>query len=137
MHSTLEKVLLLKSIDLFSQIRGEALTQVALVSTEVEHTRGDEVFAEGETGDALYLVLGGRVRVHRNDKVIADLGERECFGEMGILDPAPRSETVTALSDTRLLRVAREDFQEIVAEKPEIALGIIQVLTRRLRDSTR
>ena len=137
MHSTLEKVLLLKSIDLFSQIRGEALSQVALVSTEVEHEPGDEVFAEGETGDALYLVLGGKVRVHRNDRVIAELGERECFGEMAILDPAPRTATVTAISDTRLLRIAREDFQEIIAEKPEIALGIIQVLTRRLRNSAR
>ena len=69
--------------------------------------------------------------------MIAELGERECFGEMAILDPAPRTATVTAISDTRLLRIAREDFQEIIAEKPEIALGIIQVLTRRLRNSAR
>jgi CRP/FNR family transcriptional regulator, cyclic AMP receptor protein len=137
MHSTLEKVLLLKSIDLFSQIRGEALTQVALVSSEVEHEQGDEVFAEGENGDALYLVLGGKVRIHKKGRMIAELGERECFGEMAILDPSPRSATVTAIADTTLLRIAREDFQEIVAEKPEIALGIINVLTRRLRDATR
>lgn len=137
MLSTVEKVLFLKSIDLFSQIPGEDLTQVALVSEEVDHAPGEEIFAEGEAGDALYLVLDGKVRVHRDDRMIAELGERECFGEMAILDAEPRSATVTALSDTALLRISREDFQELLAEKPEIALGVIKVLTRRLRDANR
>jgi CRP/FNR family transcriptional regulator, cyclic AMP receptor protein len=137
MLSTVEKVLFLKSIDLFSQIPGEDLTQVALVASEVDHAQGDEIFAEGDSGDALYLVLDGSVRVHKQERVIAELGERECFGEMAILDAAPRSATVTATRDTRLLRISREDFQEILGEKPEIAVGIIKVLTRRLRDATR
>lgn len=137
MLSTVEKVLFLKSIDLFSQIPGEDLTQVALVSTEEAHDPGDEIFAEGESGDALFLVLDGKVRVHKNDRVIAELGERECFGEMAILDAAPRMATVTAISDINLLKISREDFQEIMSEKPEIASGIIKVLTRRLRNATR
>lgn len=137
MLSTVEKVLFLKSIDLFSQIPGEDLAQVALISHEENREQGEEIFAEGETGDALYLVLDGKVRVHRQDRVIAELGERECFGEMAILDAAPRSATVTALAETDLLKIAREDFQEIMSEKPEIAMGIIKVLTRRLRDAIR
>ncbi|MFZ5468425.1 MAG: cyclic nucleotide-binding domain-containing protein [Myxococcota bacterium] len=135
MLSTVEKVLFLKSIDLFSQIPGEDLAQVALISTEESREQGDEIFAEGEAGDALYLVLEGKVRVHKQDRVIAELGERECFGEMAILDAAPRSATVTAVNDTNLLKIDREDFQEIMSEKPEIAMGIIKVLTRRLRDA--
>ena len=122
-------------IDLFSQIPGEDLAQVALISSEETRDAGDEVFAEGESGDALYLVIDGKVRVHKAERVIAELGERECFGEMAILDAAPRSATVTTLTDTRLLKISREDFQEIMSEKPEIALGIIKVLTRRLRDA--
>lgn len=137
MITTVEKVLFLKSIDLFSQIPGEDLAAVALISTEEQRDQGDEIFAEGEAGDALYLVIDGKVRVHKADRVIAELGERECFGEMAILDPAPRSATVTAVIATSLLRIAREDFQEIMVEKPEIAQGIIQVLTRRLRDAIR
>lgn len=137
MLSTVEKVLFLKSIDLFSQIPGEDLTQVAQVSTEESHDPGEEIFAEGEAGDALYLVLDGRVRVHKQERVIAELGERECFGEMAILDAAPRSATVTTVSDTHLLKISREDFQEIMTEKPEIAVGIIKVLTRKLRNTTR
>jgi CRP/FNR family transcriptional regulator, cyclic AMP receptor protein len=133
--STVEKVLFLKSIDLFSQIPGEDLAQVALIATEETREQGEEIFAEGEAGDALYLVLDGRVRVHRQEKVIAELGERECFGEMAILDAAPRSATVTALDDSRLLKISREDFQEIMSEKPEIAIGIIKVLSGRLRSA--
>jgi CRP/FNR family transcriptional regulator, cyclic AMP receptor protein len=133
--STVEKVLFLKSIELFSQIPGEDLAQVALIATEETREPGEEIFAEGESGDALYLVLEGKVRVHRDDRVIAELGERECFGEMAILDAAPRSATVTAVDNTNLLKISREDFQEIMSEKPEIALGIIKVLSRRLRSA--
>ena len=135
MLSTVEKVLFLKSIDLFSQIPGEDLAQVALIATEEAREQGEEIFAEGEAGDALYLVLDGKVRVHRGDRQIAELGERECFGEMAILDASPRSATVTAVKDTNLLKISREDFQEIMAEKPEIALGIIKVLSHRLRSA--
>ena len=137
MLSTVEKVLFLKSIDLFSQIPGEDLAQIALISSEETRDQGDEVFAEGEAGDALYLVIDGKVRVHKQDRVIAELGERECFGEMAILDAAPRSATVTATSESNLLKITREDFQEIMSEKPEIAMGIIKVLTRRVRDAIR
>lgn len=133
--STVEKVLFLKSIELFSQIPGEELAQVALISTEETRETGEEIFAEGDAGDALYLVLDGRVKVHKRDRVIAELGDRECFGEMAILDTSPRSATVTAGETTRLLRIGREDFQEILADKPDIALGIIKVLSRRLRDA--
>ncbi len=137
MLSTVEKVLFLKSIDLFSQIPGEDLAQVALVSAEEPREPGEEIFAEGETGDALYLVLEGKVRIHRGDRVIAELGERECFGEMAILDPAPRMATATSLHDSTLLKISREEFQELVLEKPEIAMGIIKVLSRRLREAAR
>jgi CRP/FNR family cyclic AMP-dependent transcriptional regulator len=135
MLSTLEKVLFLKSIDLFSQIPGEDLAQVALIAVEEPRESGEVIFSEGEPGDALYLVIDGKVRVHREEKLLAELAERECFGEMALLDSALRTETVTALNDTNLLKIARDEFHEILAEKPEIAIGIIKVLSRRLRNA--
>ncbi len=137
MISTVEKVLFLKSLDIFSQVSGEDLAQIALITTEESRDAGEEIFAEGEVGDALYIVLDGKVRVHKKDRVLAELGERECFGEMAILDASPRSATVTATTDVALLKIPREDFQEILAEKQAISLGIIKVLTRRLRYATR
>jgi CRP/FNR family cyclic AMP-dependent transcriptional regulator len=133
--TTIEKVLFLKGIDLFSQIPGEDLANIALIATEEARDSGENIFEEGDVGDALYLVLEGKVRVHRGEKVIAELAEKECFGEMALLDTAPRSATVTTLSEISLLRISREEFQEIMSEKHEIAVGIIKVLTRRLRDA--
>jgi len=135
MLSTVEKVLFLKSVELFSQIPGEELAQVAMIAAEETREAGEVIFAEGEAGDALYVVLDGRVRVHGEEKVIAELGERECFGEMSILDSGPRSATATAIEDTSLIKITRDDFQEILSEKPEIAIGVIKVLSRRLAAS--
>lgn len=135
MSTTVERVLFLKSIELFSAIAGEDLAQLALISTEERRDSGEEIFAEGDPGDALYLVLSGTVRVHCEDRTVAELGTRECFGEMALLDGASRSATVTASVETRLLKISREDFHDILAEKPQIAIGVIRVLTRRLRNA--
>ena len=63
------------------------------------------------------------------------LGEREVVGEMSLLDPAPRSATVVAETEARLLKIQRADFDEILDLRPEIARAVIQVLVRRLREA--
>lgn len=135
MISTVEKVLFLKSIDLFSQIPGEDLSQIAQITDEVRFEEGDEIFHEGDPGDTLYFVIDGRVRVHRGPIELAVLGERQVFGEMALLDSEPRSASVSAISDVTLLKITRDDFNEILVEKAEIAQGVIKVLTRRLRST--
>lgn len=137
MLSTVEKVLFLKSIDLFSQIAGDGLAQIALIATEERRDAGDPICIDGESGDALYLVVEGKLRIHHRDRQATDLSDRECFGEMAVLEPLLEPVSVTAVSATHLLKISREDFQEIMLEKPEIALGIIKVLSRRLRDLDR
>ncbi len=133
--TTVEKVLFLKSIDLFAALPGEDLAQIAGICDEVTFDAGEPVFREGETGDALYLVLEGKVRVLKGDRELASLGERECFGEMAILDSEPRSASVEASTDSVLLKLSREDFKDIMAERPGIGQGVIRVLTRRLRNA--
>jgi CRP/FNR family transcriptional regulator, cyclic AMP receptor protein len=135
MISTVEKVLFLKSIDLFSQVPGEDLAQIAHITDELHYEEGDDIFREGEPGDSLFLVIEGKVRVHRGGHALAELGQRQVFGEMALLDSEPRSASVSAVSDLTLLKIARDDFNEILAEKGEIAQGIIKVLTRRLRNT--
>jgi CRP/FNR family cyclic AMP-dependent transcriptional regulator len=135
MITVVEKVLFLKSVDLFSPLPGEDLARIALICGEETHDAGEEIFAEGASGDALCVVAEGKVRVHRGGRTIAELSEKDCFGEMAILDTEPRSATVTALTEASLLKISREDFQEILVEEPSIALGVIKVLTRRLREA--
>lgn len=136
MISTVEKVLFLKTIDLFRTIPGEDLVRVAQIAEEVRFEAGERLITEGELGDSLYLILAGRVRVEKNNKRVTELGERECVGEMAILDSEPRSATVQAIEPVTALKIEREDFYDLLNEKVEIAQGIIKVLTRRLRRTT-
>lgn len=136
MISTVEKVLFLKSIDLFSQIPGEDLARVALIASEVDFDRGDTLMSEGEIGDSMYLILEGQVEVTKGGLGVTELGRRECVGEMAILDSEPRSATVQATAPTQALKLEREDFYELLYERMDIARGIIKVLCRRLRETT-
>jgi CRP-like cAMP-binding protein len=133
MIPTLERVLFLKSVDLFSGLSGEELAPVAAIAIEEQREAGEDILREGELADSLYLLVEGRVRIHRGGQTLAVLHEREAFGEMAILDPAPRSATVTAETDVTLLKLSELEFRELLEEKHQLALGIIQVLTRRLR----
>ncbi|MCK5689255.1 cyclic nucleotide-binding domain-containing protein [Myxococcota bacterium] len=137
MITTVEKVLFLKGVDLFRTIPGEELSHIALIADEVAFDPDEAVFAEGDHGDAMYLIVEGKVKVHSGEKVFAELGEKSVFGEMAILDSEPRSASITAISDVTALEITREEFDEILAEKPEIARGIISVLTYRLREANK
>lgn len=73
------------------------------------------------------------MRVHDGERTLAHLGDRDVFGEMSLLDPQPRSASVTAMADTRLFRLNQELFSELVADRVEVVRGIIRVMARRLR----
>jgi CRP-like cAMP-binding protein len=137
MISTVEKVLFLKSIDLFRALPSEELAQIAEIAEEQPMASGDVVFAEGEPGDALYLIVEGKVKVHKADKELVRLGLRDVFGEMAVLDSEPRSATVTVIEDAVMLKIGRDDFRDIFTERPEIAMGVMKVLTRRLREMSK
>lgn len=134
--STVEKVLFLKSIDLFSQIPGEDLVRVAQIAEEVDFEPKETIISEGEIGDSMYLIVDGRVEIFKGKRLVVELGARECVGEMAILDSEPRSATVRTLTPVSALKIEREDFYDLLTEKLEIAQGIIKVLTRRLRRTT-
>jgi CRP-like cAMP-binding protein len=134
--ATVEKVLFLKSIDLFSQIPGEDLVRVAQIAEEVDFPPKETIMSEGELGDSMYLIVAGRVEVFKGERLVVQLGERECVGEMAILDSEPRSATVRASTPVSALKIEREDFYDLMTERLEIAQGIIKVLLRRLRQTT-
>jgi CRP-like cAMP-binding protein len=137
MISNVEKVLFLKKIDLFRRIRGDDLARIANIAEEISFDADQRVFGEGEMGDALYLVVTGKVKIHKGDMQLAVLGERQCFGEIAILDSEPRSASVTVLEPLLALKIRRDDFSEIMTQKPEIAQGVIKVLCARLRTANK
>ena len=130
---TIEKVIILKSISFFSQIPDEILAEVAANLEEVEIAAGETLFEKGDYGDSMYIIVKGEVRVHDGTHTLNHLGDRDIFGEMAILDPAPRVASVTAVTDTQLLRLDQELLRELMREWVEVAEGIIQVLSQHLR----
>lgn len=134
---TIERVILLKGVDMFSRTSEDVLAEIAGVLEEVEAPKGQVIFEKGEMGDSLYIIVDGRVRVHDGDTTIGELGERDIFGELALLDPEPRFASISALTDVRLFRLDREAFSELMAGNIEIVRGVLHVLCQRLREETR
>jgi CRP-like cAMP-binding protein len=106
---------------------------VAAILEEREVKAGEVIFEKGAAGDSLYVIVHGQVRVYDGDRVITVLGEHDIFGELALLDPEPRVASVAAVSDTRLFRLDREGFAELMAGNIEIVRGVLHVLCERLR----
>jgi CRP-like cAMP-binding protein len=134
MSLTIERVLLLKSAGVFSEVPEEDLLELAAAVEEIEVRMGERIFGKGELGSSLYIVVDGKVRVHDGDHELRVLGCREIFGELAVLDPQPRSASVTAVEDTLLFRLDERVLYEMMAENQALARGIIQMLCRRLRE---
>jgi HEAT repeat protein/ATP/ADP translocase len=134
---TVEKVLLLKSAPLFAALDSEELAALAEIALENEFAANEIIFEEGQPAHHLYVLARGKVevfyRVDSREYPVARLGEMECFGEMAIVDEAPRSASVRALESTLVLKIDRESFHELVLERPQIAFAIFRILSGRLR----
>ncbi|MGQ4807653.1 hypothetical protein NKDENANG_01008 [Candidatus Entotheonellaceae bacterium PAL068K] len=136
MFLTIEKVMILKSVPIFSETPDEVLAEVAAILDDIEYPAGETIFEKGEMGSCMYIIVNGKVRVHDGEHTLTHLGERELFGELAVLDPEPRSASVTAIEPTLLFRLEQEAFYELMADRTEVARGIIRVLCRQVRSRT-
>jgi CRP-like cAMP-binding protein len=131
---TIERVIILKSVGIFSEVPEEDLVEVASIVEEVEVEAGKEIIKKGDIGTSMYIIVKGRAKVHDGDKVIAELPERTVFGELAALDPEPRSASVSALVDCELFKLEEGPLYDLMAEHVEVVRGIIRVLCRRMRN---
>jgi len=130
---TLERVLILKSVDLFSSVPPDALVEVASILEEMELEPGENILQEGAMGTAMFIIVEGRVRVHAGGRDIAELGPKEVFGELAALDPKPRSASVTAVEPTQLFKVSSAPLLRLMTNYMEVTRGILKVLCERVR----
>jgi CRP-like cAMP-binding protein len=133
MYSTLEKTIILKSVDLFKSIPAENLSRVAQITDEVTYDANSPIFAEGDFGDSLFIVVDGNVRIHKGAQELAMLGKGTCLGEMALLDGESRSADATVTEDSTLFKIEQEGFYEVMGSQSDIMDGIIKLLTGRLR----
>jgi len=137
MIPTVERVLFLKSIELFEDIPGELLVSVARLAEEQSFEDGEVLIERGDDGDCLFLVVEGEASVRLDERELARAGAGECIGEMSLLDAEPRSATVVACGALHVLRVDQEPFFELLSEHTELTRGLIAMLSRRLRSMLR
>jgi len=131
----------LRSVPLFASLDDErAAGLCGLLELEVSPA-GSVLFREGDPGGAMYLIEGGRVRIHVLDAdgdevTLAELAAGDFFGEMAILDGKPRSATATVTEDARLAVLTRDDFNDFVGRNPEVALSMLGAIAERLRQTS-
>lgn len=129
----IEKVLLLKSLSIFSETPETILAELAPLMQEEEVEQGALIFEEGEPGDCMYIIFTGEIKIHKGKTTLAILEEKEVFGELSLLDAETRSATATAKTDCFLFKIDQEPFYELIESRPEVAMGFIKILCKRLR----
>jgi hypothetical protein len=135
MIPVLEKIHFLRKVSLFKGFSITDMIIMAQIAQEVGFEAGHVLFRLGDPGDALYLILEGKVDiVNENDKLLVSVVPPDCFGEIAVLDKKGRSATAKCVEECRMLMITRNDFQEILEEYPALYKNIVYLLTSWLRE---
>jgi serine/threonine protein phosphatase PrpC len=131
----------LHRMPLFRHLTYQELVRVLNITEVRTFAEEARIVEQGEDGDELFIVLTGRVRVHTGESPMARLGQGEHFGELALIDKAPRNASVTAEEESKLLVIKRRDFFAIVRKDHDVAVKLLWaflgVLTERLRTTSR
>ncbi|MDQ3605094.1 MAG: cyclic nucleotide-binding domain-containing protein, partial [Gemmatimonadota bacterium] len=129
----IEKVFLLQQVDLLQGARSAHLALLASIAEEVEVEPGTVLIRQGEPTDALYVVIRGAVELRGAGEQLLVARDGTPFGTWALIDESPSLFSARAVEDTRLLRITRSDFYDLLADHHELALGLLQGLARRVR----
>ena len=134
----------LRGSALFTDMTDAEIASLAELFSEKKMPAGKTVFLENMPGESLYLVKEGTIRVSKmlaegDEQTLVVLGAEDTFGEMAVLDGAPRSATARVIEDAHLLSVSKNDFDELCGSYPALGLklmrNIIRIFSRRIRES--
>jgi signal transduction histidine kinase len=130
---------LLLRVPLFAALADDDLEWIARACESTDLAAGEVVAAEGDEGDALFVIAAGELEVVKRsrstDVPIARLGPGEIVGEMAVLEGSPRNATIRAVEPSRIIRVGRDAVLELVRTRPAAAMSIIRTVTGRLRST--
>jgi CRP/FNR family transcriptional regulator, cyclic AMP receptor protein len=140
--STTVSTTVLKSVPMFAAFGEDQLRTLVPMVTRRSIARGSVIIREGDRVDFLYIVMSGRLKVMMGEAdgketILTIIGPGEIFGEMGIIDDGPRSATVVAIEPCELLAVTKRVFKKCLVENVEVALAVLRVVVRRLREADR
>jgi CRP/FNR family cyclic AMP-dependent transcriptional regulator len=131
----------LARIPFFAGLDTPALERVAAGTRSRRFRRGEVIFHVGDPGDALFIIVAGQVKISLpsetgEEAILATLGAGDVFGELALLDGAPRSATATALAATEAVILPRDRFRDLVATEPAVRDALLASLAAELRRLT-
>jgi len=136
----LEKIEFLRSVPIFSELADETLSQLSQSGSVQSFTKESIILSEKEAGSALFIIISGKVKISRissedSDKevILSILNPSDFFGEMSLLDGMDRSATATAMDDSKIFIIQRNDFLQLLHDHPDVSIALLQELTQRLR----
>ncbi|MCY1077604.1 cyclic nucleotide-binding domain-containing protein [Archangium lansingense] len=132
-QATVQKLFLLEEVHVFSQSDVDDVAAVAAIAREARFRAGERVFSQGDPGDALYVIIEGVVDARSNGEHVLRMRAKETFGDLSLLDGAPRPTDAIAVEDTRVLVIDRRDFLDLLADRPELLTGFFRAVTQQLR----
>ena len=131
------KIETIRRMPIFKFLTYNELVRIMNITTVKDIGPNEQIIVEGDEGEDLFIVLKGNVKVHKGETEIVALQDGDHFGEMALIDKAPRSASVTTLTDTKLLQIGRSNFFEIIRKNPKLATKLLwsflQVISDRLR----
>lgn len=125
----------LAGVPLFSELSRRDLSRLAKATVTRRFTKGDVIVKDGDQAVAFYVISRGKAEVFKEKKTLATLGDGEFFGETALLDGYLRSASVRAAEDTECLVLSRWDFLAELRSSPHIAVAMLPILGRRLRET--
>ncbi|HET6373220.1 MAG TPA: Crp/Fnr family transcriptional regulator [Candidatus Polarisedimenticolia bacterium] len=128
-----ERVLILKGADLLKDVGPRHLLGLAEVAREVEISKGDRLYDEGDPADALYMVVEGRVRLSIGDRTTSEVGPGQAFGTWALVDDSSRGHRAECIEGGMALALQREDFYDMAAGDLTLLQEVVRVLAKRLR----
>lgn len=134
MLTTVEKVIFLQDIEFFEFTPTEDLAYIAAITQEIEFPSGTIIYNEGDPSDSMFLVIEGRVRLHRGGEEIMIATRKDIFGTWALFDDEPRVATATTIDETSLLRIAKEDFLDLLSDHTNITSSVFKALVKRIRN---
>ncbi|OGH63358.1 MAG: hypothetical protein A3I06_08995 [Candidatus Lindowbacteria bacterium RIFCSPLOWO2_02_FULL_62_12] len=124
----------MKQVSLFAGLNIQELRLIADIVEETEEDQGEIVFNQGEPGDSMYMIIEGGVQIVLADGTpVKTLSTFEAFGEMALIDDEPRSATAKAVAPCKFLRIDRDRFVALLGQYPEISMGLLRMMSRRIR----
>jgi CRP-like cAMP-binding protein len=135
-RGTLDKIL--ARAGMFQRVEPSTLSALTSQLDRVDFPCGHTVFAEGEPGDRLFIIIAGKVKIGRRspdgrENLMTIMGPSDIFGDLSIFDPGPRTSSATTITEVRAVSMDRDVLRALIADRPEFAEQLLRVLARRLR----